>query len=213
MDSVDPETMLRKGGYIFFWDGWPSNWWPSTFFFDGVEYSCMEQYMMAEKARLFGDELVRWKILATPYPRAQKEFGRKVRGYDDARWSAVRYGIVLLGVVEKCRQNKELAECLLATTETYVEASPHDGVWGIGMSMTDKGVEDPKNWHGENLLGRAITEARTVLRERVKRCPKCGVTHDRASWGALRLVSGDAHGPSSYEMRECSCSLVLTATR
>ena len=76
MNPIDSE-MLRKGGYIFFWGGWPSNWHPSRFVVDGVEYNCMEQFMMAEKARLFGDDLVLGKILASPYPKAQKEFGER----------------------------------------------------------------------------------------------------------------------------------------
>ena len=209
MESVDPETMLKKGGYIFFWGGHPSNWHPSTFFLDGVEYDCMEQYMMAWKALTFGDELVRLKILATPFPRAQKDFGRKVRGYDDAKWSAIRYSVVLRGVVEKYRQNRELLECLLSTRETFVEASPYDDIWGIAMKMTDVGVEDPKNWRGQNLLGRAVTEARGILQERVRSCQKCDVTHTRTSWSALPLVRSD----SDYEMRTCQCDLVLTAVR
>ena len=162
MNPIDSE-MLRKGGYIFFWGGWPSNWHPSRFVVDGVEYNCMEQFMMAEKARLFGDDLVLGKILASPYPKAQKEFGRKVRGYDDARWTKVRSAIVLRGTLEKYRQNDDLRRMLLSTTEPFVEASPYDTIWGIGMAMTDAGVEDPRNWRGQNLLGKIITEARDIL--------------------------------------------------
>jgi ribA/ribD-fused uncharacterized protein len=156
--------MIRKNGYIFFWGDWPSNWHMSSFVVDGVTYNCMEQFMMAEKARLFGDELVLGKILASPYPRAQKEFGRKVRGYDDARWSAARYEVVLRGTIEKYRQSPELLALLLATTEIFVEASPEDEIWGIGMGEEDAGIEDPANWRGLNLLGKAITQARETLR-------------------------------------------------
>jgi len=162
---VDPETMMSKGGYIFFWDGWPSNWWPSPFRLDGIDYNCMEQFMMAEKALAFGDELVRKKILESPYPKAQKEFGRKVRGYDDAIWSGMRRAVVLRGTLAKYRQNEVLYAKLLATTEPFVEASPEDDVWGIGMGMDEPGVEDPKNWRGANLLGQVITEAREILRK------------------------------------------------
>ena len=42
----------REG--IIFWHGWPSQWHPSPFLL-GIRYGCCEQYMMAEKARLFGD--------------------------------------------------------------------------------------------------------------------------------------------------------------
>ena len=156
--------LLSKNGFLFFWGGYPSNWEPSNFAIDGVSYNCVEQYMMAEKARLFGDEEVRQKILASPYPRAQKEFGRKVRGYIDETWTAVRYDVVLRATVEKYKQNPRLLKKLLSTTETFVEASPEDDIWGIGMLMTEQGVEDPANWKGTNLLGKAITEARELIR-------------------------------------------------
>jgi ribA/ribD-fused uncharacterized protein len=170
MNTLDPENdILVKNGYLFFWGGWPSNWEPSPFLVDGIQYNCVEQFMMAEKAKLFGDEEVRTKILASPYPKAQKEFGRKVRGFDKVRWDEAAYKIVVEGSIHKYLQNSKLQKLLLATTETFVEASPEDSIWGIGMLLTEEGVEDPKNWRGTNLLGRAITEARTYVRRHANR--------------------------------------------
>lgn len=40
-----------------------SQWYPSYFVIDGIRYNCAEQYMMAEKARVFKDEVTREKIL------------------------------------------------------------------------------------------------------------------------------------------------------
>jgi predicted NAD-dependent protein-ADP-ribosyltransferase YbiA (DUF1768 family) len=39
----------------------------------------------------------------------------------------------------------------------YVEASPFDKIWGIGMKEYDKGVENPTNWKGTNWLGEELT--------------------------------------------------------
>ena len=36
-----------------------SQWYPCQFEVDGVTYTSAEQYMMAEKAKLFGDEEIR----------------------------------------------------------------------------------------------------------------------------------------------------------
>jgi ribA/ribD-fused uncharacterized protein len=159
--------IVTRNGFILFWGGWPSNWEPSVFLLNGQQYNCVEQWMMAEKARTFGDEEVRAKILASPYPRAQKEFGRKVRNYDDAKWAETRYPIVLAGTMEKYRQNPKLREFLLATADTdiFVEASPHDKIWGIGLSLADPRAWNKATWLGQNLLGQAITEARTELRK------------------------------------------------
>ncbi len=152
-------------GYLFFWGGWPSNWEPSIFVLNGIKYNCVEQYMMAEKARLFSDHDVVEKIMASPYPKAQKGFGRKVRGYDDVQWAKVRYQVVLDGTLAKYRQNEHLYDLLMATNEIFVEASPEDIIWGIGMRQSDHGIENPANWKGQNLLGMAITEARNILLE------------------------------------------------
>lgn len=154
-----------RGRYALFWGQWPSNWEHSPFTLDGERYNCVEQYMMAEKARLFKDEKALKRIMAATDPRDQKRYGREVAGYDEARWSAVRYGVVLKGTLEKYRQNEGLRALLLATGDLqFVEASPDDRVWGIGMRADDPDSGSPGRWRGQNLLGKAITEAREVIR-------------------------------------------------
>lgn len=155
-----------RDGYALFWGQWPSNWQMSPMELDGVQYNCVEQYMMAEKARLFGDEDARARILSSGEPREQKHLGRTVRGFDEAVWGKARYQVVLRGTIEKYRQNHELRSLLLATGEAeFVECSPTDTVWGIGMRRENPGSTDPKRWRGLNLLGKAITEARAIIRE------------------------------------------------
>ena len=44
-------------------------------------YLCMEQYMMAGKAELFGDSEIREQILKCSDPKQIKALGRKVRGF------------------------------------------------------------------------------------------------------------------------------------
>ena len=47
---------------VLFWQppSYFSKWSPSSFFVDGVPYSCVEQFMMAEKARLFKKTIGLW---------------------------------------------------------------------------------------------------------------------------------------------------------
>ncbi len=153
-----------KNGFFLFWGQWPSNWQTSAMTIDGFQYNCVEQYMMAEKARLFGDEETRAAILSSARPDEQKALGRKVRGFDEPTWEKARYQVVLRGTVEKYRQNSGLRHFLLSTDAEFVECSPTDRVWGIGMRRQDPGATDPKKWRGLNLLGKAITEARAIIR-------------------------------------------------
>lgn len=160
------QDLTRRGKYLLFWRQWPSNWEPSEFSLHGRSYSCVEQYMMAEKARLFGDSSTLAKIMRTRDPAEQKALGRAVQGYVESRWAAVRYDVVLAGTVEKYRQNEALRALLLATSddEVFVEASPVDTVWGIGIGAKHPDAGNPAKWRGQNLLGKAVTEARGVIR-------------------------------------------------
>ena len=45
------------------------------------------------------------------------------------------------------------------------EASPHDNLWGIGLSARDPRASRPDSWCGQNLLGRALEHTREILRQ------------------------------------------------
>lgn len=155
------------GGFVFFWgkSDWASQWHKSPFTVDGLRYSCAEQWMMAEKARLFGDAKLRRAILATQDPQKQKKLGRRVRGFDATYWEEHREEIVYHGNLHKFRQNPELREALEGTgPQVLAEASPSDRIWGIGLSSADPRATNTKEWKGLNLLGLALMRVRETLR-------------------------------------------------
>ena len=154
-----------KNEYLFFWNGIYSQWYPSTFYdFSGKEYNCAEQYMMAEKARLFGDDNILEEIMATPLPNEQKALGKKVKRFDLETWQMFAVDIVTKGNYFKFTQNELLfAELQMTGTRHIVEASPHDPVWGIGIGEDFNGIEDQSNWQGTNWLGIAIMRVRVML--------------------------------------------------
>lgn len=141
-----------------------SQWWPSPFTVDGVGYASAEHWMMAGKARLFGDAEAEERIRAAASPAEAKKLGRTVRGFDDRVWAARRTELVVEGNVAKFGQDPALRRFLLATSSrVLVEASPRDRVWGIGLSAADDRAADPARWPGLNLLGFALMEARARL--------------------------------------------------
>ncbi|MFD7805158.1 NADAR family protein [Streptomyces cellulosae] len=162
--------------YLHFWGHRPlpdgrvganclSQWWPSPFTVDGVEYATAEHWMMAAKARLFADAEGERRVLAAGHPSEAKKAGRLVRGFDDEVWRRERFGIVVEGSVHKFAAHGELRSFLLDTGErVLVEASPVDRVWGIGLAADAEGANDPVRWRGPNLLGFALMEARGRLR-------------------------------------------------
>ena len=142
-----------------------SQWWMEDFWAVANAYLCMEQYMMAGKAELFGDQEIRKQILACSNPKEIKALGRRVRGFDQEVRDRFKYAIVLNGNWCKFSQNRDLREFLLSTGDSILaEASPCDGIWGIRLSADSPEARDPMKWRGQNLLGFALMEVRDELR-------------------------------------------------
>ena len=166
----------RKLELCLFWGHQPSNdgnvtksclsqWWMEDFYTMADSSLYTEQYMMASKAQLFGDEEIRKENLKCNDPKQINALGRKVRGFDQAVWDKFKYAIVLNGNWLKFSQNRELREFLLSTGDSVlVEARPYDNIWGIRLSAYSPEAWDPFRWRGQNLLGFALMEVRDELR-------------------------------------------------
>ena len=73
--------------YLFFWGHTErpgavtkaclSQWYRCTFTVDGAVYHTAEQYMMAQKARLFGDERIYNAIMAAKHPKQYKALSQR----------------------------------------------------------------------------------------------------------------------------------------
>ncbi|MEU6858663.1 NADAR family protein [Glycomyces sp. NPDC046736] len=161
--------------YLYFWGHRPqsdgsvgrgclSQWWSGRFTDDRHEFASAEHYMMAHKAWLFGDTATADRILAAADPAAAKRLGRQVRDFDQGRWEAERFAIVVRGNVLKFGQDPALLRFLLATGgKVLVEASPRDRIWGIGLGKSNPDAASARTWKGLNLLGFALMEARERL--------------------------------------------------
>jgi ribA/ribD-fused uncharacterized protein len=171
-------SVIRAGGrpkYLAFWGHQPppgggvgkgclSQWWPSAFTVDGEAYASAEHFMMAAKALLFGDAEMAGRIRDAPHPRAAKELGRQVRGFDEQRWAERRFDLVITGNLAKFSQHAELRDFLLRTgSRVLVEASPYDQVWGTGLAADHEHGASPEHWPGLNMLGFALMEVRHRL--------------------------------------------------
>lgn len=176
---MDLAARLERGErvrFLHFWGHRPrrdgqigvsclSQWWPAPFTVDGTEYATAEHWMMAAKARVFGDAEAERTAVEAKSPALAKKAGRLVRGFDEAVWERERYGIVVEGSTAKFGQHDDLREFLLGTGDrVLVEASPLDRVWGIGLAADDERAHDPAHWRGLNLLGFALMDARERLR-------------------------------------------------
>lgn len=155
--------------YVFFWGEHPSQWYPSPMTIDGIEYNCCEQYMMHKKALHFGDIETAEEVMRTKHPADQKKLGRKVKNFDKNSWDKVNLQIVYKGNYAKYTQNEELKQLLINTGDRlFVEASPEDMIWGIGLHENDPNIDNPLLWKGQNLLGWAITLVKQEILNELK---------------------------------------------
>lgn len=174
---IDRINSGERCKFLFFWGHQPardgaitascfSQWWAGHPFAEGgMVYTTAEHYMMAEKARLFGDRAVEQKIMNAKTAAEAKELGREVRHFDQAIWEKHRFGIVLQGNGLKFGQHPALKDFLLQTgNRILAEASPVDRIWGIGLTKDHPDAESPERWPGLNLLGFALMEVRDRLR-------------------------------------------------
>lgn len=161
--------------FVFFWGHQPaadgsitkscfSQWWHSPFTVDGIEYRTAEHFMMASKARLFGDTATLERILGALHPKQAKDLGRSVAHFDQEVWLSQRFDLVVAGNHAKFSQHPALAEFLLGTGhDVLVEASPLDRIWGIGLAADSPDASRPEHWRGLNQLGFALMQVRHRL--------------------------------------------------
>ena len=148
----------------FFLKGPLSQWHPANFVEEDITYNSAEQYMMAAKARLFGDHAMAARIMACESPYEQKLMGSRVSGFDEVVWKRERHRIVFQANWLKFSQNNGLAKKLLRTGNAILaEANSNDVIWAIGLHADDPRAQDPNQWRGENLLGQILMDIRDRL--------------------------------------------------
>lgn len=156
--------------HVFFWGSPLSNFYPCTIEWGGEKFLSSEQLFMWFKAIYFADEETANLILKTTTPKEAKELGRKVRGFDEKMWSTVREEYMKLALHLKFTQNKTLRQYLLQSTfdgKKFVEGSPYDKIWGIGIAWDDPTGDDESTWKGQNLLGKCLNEIRCNILKKI----------------------------------------------
>ena len=166
-------TITEK--HILFWGQWPSNfaWSPiETVTFDGSRrrFFSVEQCYAWSKALYFSDietvELIEKLDFYEGRSDLAKKLGRTTKGFDQEAWNAASYDIMLKACLSKYSQNKVLFDKITDPAlegKKFVEASPVDLIWGIGLREGDPLADDEKNWRGENRLGKVLDEVRKRL--------------------------------------------------
>lgn len=161
------DGMVVYDKHVAFWGSAFSNFYPCKIRIDEKEYISSEQYFMAKKAEHFGDEEMLEKIMNSKTPKEAKAFGRQVKGFDSDEWDKVCEEYMYEGVFAKFIQNEDLKEFLLNDEfkgKGFVEGSPVDKKYGVGIHYSSPNIDDESNWDGKNLLGKVLDRVREEIR-------------------------------------------------
>ena len=80
-----------------------SNFFPAKFTLDGHNFISSEQYIQAFKADFFGDRDVYNQIIGCKHSVDCKDFSRKIKGVDNAKWDMVAADLCRPGICQKFR--------------------------------------------------------------------------------------------------------------
>lgn len=152
--------------YVFFWGSKLSNFELCPIEYLEQHFVCSEQIFMYCKALHFHDEDSAILIQQAQTPHEAKRLGRGVKGFDSAEWDRVKYHYMMEAITAKFTQNPTLKSWFLGSRfdgKQFVEASPVDSIWGIGMAENNPDLLNTSRW-GQNLLGKALTELRDKLK-------------------------------------------------
>jgi ribA/ribD-fused uncharacterized protein len=155
--------------YLVFWNSIFSQWYRHPegiplFEEDGNKFYSAEHYMMYHKARIFNAPETMQKALTNILPGEIKFLGRQIPNFNEDIWDEHKEEIVTRGNVLKFRQNPELKEILMTYDVEFVEGSPEDCIWGIGLDYKDERCLDKSQWNGQNLLGKCLNKAKDILK-------------------------------------------------
>ena len=112
------------------------------------------------------------KCLRSKSPKDQKDFGRHTRNFDLEVWNIASIPVVVSCQIARAEADDALRRLYLQSGErVFVEGSPTDTVWGVGIRWDHVAIEDEKNWWGTNRLGichgMACKEVRTWWNEKI----------------------------------------------
>ncbi len=143
-----------------------SQWYMAGFEVEGHRFVNSAHYVMAAKAKLFGDDQAYQNLLGVSSAEDIQTLGRSIQGFNESLWLDNRMGIVDTSVEAKFAQNPALMAFLKASAEKVIaEANPVDKIWGTGLADNDINATNPAEWPGESLLGFVIMAVRHRLLE------------------------------------------------
>ncbi len=132
--------------------GYLANYSNHGFYKNGIFYKTVEHYYQSEK---FDNPEIKKRIIDAPTPKEASNIGRDRSNKRKENFKDIKNQVMFCGVLEKFRQNRNIAYKLIETrNRSIAEATIDEYYWGIG-----------KDKSGENVIGSILV----MVREKIKR--------------------------------------------
>ena len=132
--------------------GYLANYSNHGFSIDGVYYKTVEHYYQAMK---YDNKEIKNRIINAETPKEASNIGRDRNNKRIDNFKDIKNDIMFNGILEKFRQNRDIAYKLIETRNNDIaEATVDEYYWGIG-----------KDRSGQNNIGKILVQ----VRERIKR--------------------------------------------
>jgi ribA/ribD-fused uncharacterized protein len=141
--------------------------WAVQLEFNGTMYNSAHQAIAAEIAKRFNDQDNLQKIMITESPYEINYTVTNVPGdteVNETKWNDLTKQLLYDVNIAKFNQYPELTARLLETKNATLGAYiPDDNLIGIGISLDNIQSQNPINWTGQNLLGKALMDIRQKI--------------------------------------------------
>lgn len=134
--------------------GYLANYSNHSFVKNGILYKTVEHYYQSEK---FLDEKIKNKIIEAPTPKEASLIGRDRSNIRRPNFKMIKNDVMYEGILEKFRQNREIAYKLIETrSQMIAEATKDEYYWGIGTKR-----------NGQNEIGKILVKVREKIKEEI----------------------------------------------
>ena len=141
-----------------------SNFYRAGFSLLGVDYNCVEQALMYNRAMNANDRRMAFLIKRETNPATMKRLGNRYRPTSDAA-KKQEHEFLADAVYQKFAENNDLKQELLNTGEKLLlECNPYDLEYSTGLAA-DNPMLDNLEFTGKNVLGKILRDVRNKLHQ------------------------------------------------
>ena len=134
-----------------------SNFYPSTFVYNGIHYISSEQFIQSSKAKYFGDLDTYNLIMGCATSLECKNLSCQIRNVNMDKWDNVAGNICHPGIRAKFLQNPIALDTLLKKTgHKQIVGCTSDCLRGTGIPLGDLLCLDTSKWISQGIMGQIL---------------------------------------------------------